>query len=173
VQKARQGEIVGAHPPRFGFRFVRNDKGKAVGYEVDEEKMAVVRRIFRMVGEEGMTLYAVRKDLAAAGILSPSGKKLWHQGYLRTMILDDIYRPHTFEEVRDLVSPAVAATLDPDSSYGICYYDRRRQTKTVAGKTNGRYRYSYASTYRPKESWLAVPVPVPGYRAAGWTGRGR
>jgi hypothetical protein len=172
VQKARQGEIVGAHPPRFGFRFVRNDKGKAVGYEVDEEKMAVVRRIFRMVGEVGMTLYAVRKDLAAAGILSPSGKKLWHQGYLRTMILDDIYRPHTFEEVRDLVSPAVAATLDPDSSYGICYYDRRRQTKTVAGKTNGRYRYSYASTYRPKESWLAVPVPDSGI-PRGWVDRAR
>jgi len=153
VQKARQGEIVGAHPPRFGFRFVRNDKGKAVGYEVDEEKMAVVRRVFRMVGEEGMTLYAVRKSLTAAGILSPGGKKLWHQGYLRTMILDDIYRPHIFEEVRELVSPAVAAALDPDSSYGVCYYDRRRQTKTAAAtKANGRYRYSYANTYKPRES---------------------
>ena len=153
VQKARQGEIVGAHPPRFGFRFVRNDKGKAVGYEVDEEKMAVVRSVFRMVGEEGMTLYAVRKSLTAAGILSPGGKKLWHQGYLRTMILDDIYRPHIFEEVRELVSPAVAAALDPDSSYGVCYYDRRRQTKTAAAtKANGRYRYSYANTYKPRES---------------------
>jgi hypothetical protein len=74
--------------------------------------------------------------------------------------------------VRDLVSPAVAATLDPDSSYGICYYDRRRQTKTVAGKTNGRYRYSYASTYRPKESWLAVPVPDSGI-PRGWVDRAR
>src|SRR5215204_4678217 len=153
VQKARQGEIVGAHRPRFGFRFVRNAKGKAVGYEVDEEKMAVVRRVFRMVGEEGITLYAVRKSLTAAGIPSPSGKKLWHQGYLRTMILDDIYRPHTFEEVRQLVSPAVAATLDPDRCYGVCYYDRRRQTKTTAAtKANGRYRYSYANTYKPRES---------------------
>ena len=172
VQKARQGEIVGAHPPRFGFRFVRNDKGKAVGYEVDEEKMAVVRRVFRMVGEEGMSLYAVRKSLTAAGILSPSGKKLWHQGYLRTMILDDIYRPHTFEEVRELVSPAVAATLDPDSSYGVCYYDRRRQTKTIAGKADGRYRYSYANAYKPRESWLAVPVPDSGI-PRGWVDRAR
>ena len=100
--------------------------------------MAVVRRVFRMVGEEGMTLYAVRKSLMASGIPSPSGKKLWHQGYLRTMILDDIYRPHAFEEVRDLVSPAVAATLDPASSYGVCYYDRRNQTRTVAGKEQGK-----------------------------------
>src|SRR5215217_8049684 len=174
VQKARQGEIVGAHPPRFGFRFVRNDKGKAVGYEVDEEKMAVVRRVFRMVGEEGMTLYAVRKSLTAAGILSPGGKKLWHQGYLRTMILDDIYRPHIFEEVRELVSPAVAAALDPDSSYGVCYYDRRRQTKTAAAtKANGRYRYSYANTTnRVRASWRSR-CRTPEYRAAGWTGRER
>jgi site-specific DNA recombinase len=173
VQKARQGEIVAAHPPRFGFRFLRNDRGKAVGYEVDEDQMAVVRRVFRMVGEEGMTLYAVRKSLTAAGILSPSGKKLWHQGYLRTMILDDIYRPHTYSEVRDLVSPAVAATLDPDSSYGICYYDKRRQTKTVAAtKANGRYRYAYSNSYRPKESWLAVPVPDSGI-PRGWVDRAR
>lgn len=175
VQKARQGEIVGAHPPRFGFRFVRNDKGKAVGYEVDEEPMAVVRRVFRMVGEEGMTLYAVRKGLEAAGILSPTGKKLWHQGYLRTMILDDIYRPHTFDEVAALVSPTVAATLDSDRRYGICYYDRRKQTKTVAegaDKVNGRYRYSYATSYRPRESWLAVPVPDSGI-PRGWVDRAR
>jgi site-specific DNA recombinase len=175
VQKARQGEIVGSHPPRFGFRFVRNDKGKSVGYEVDENQMAVVRRVFRMVGEEGMTLYAVRKSLTAAGILSPSGKKLWHQGYLRTMILDDIYRPHTFEEVRELVSPAVAATLDPYSSYGVCYYDKRRQSRTAArkaDKANGRYRYAYATSYRPRESWLAVPLPDSGI-PRGWVDRAR
>jgi site-specific DNA recombinase len=175
VQKARQGEIVGAHPPRFGFRFVRNDKGKAVGYEVDEDQMAIVRRVIRMVGEEGMTLYAVRKSLSAAGILSPSGKKLWHQGYLRTMILDDIYRPHTYEEVRDLVSPAVAATLDPDRCYGVCYYDRRRQSRTAArkaDKANGRYRYAYSISYRPRESWLAVPVPYSGI-PRGWVDRAR
>src|ERR687897_318450 len=175
VQKARQGEIVGSHRPRFGFRYVRNVKGKAVGYEVDEEKMAVVRRVFRMVGEEGMTLYAVRKSLTAAGIPSPSGKKLWHQGYLRTMILDDIYRPHTFEEVRDLVSPAVAETLDPDRCYGVCYYDRRRQSRTAArkaDKANGRYRYAYSISYRPRESWLAVPVPDSGIPRS-WVDRAR
>jgi hypothetical protein len=137
--------------------------------------MAVVRRIFRMVGEEGNTLYAVRKGLAAAGILSPSGKKLWHQGYLRTMILDDIYRPHTYEEVRDLVSPAVAAALDPDRCYGVCYYDRRRQSRTSArkaDKANGRYRYAYSISYRPRESWLAVPVPDSGI-PRGWVDRAR
>jgi site-specific DNA recombinase len=174
VQKARQGEIVGSHRPRFGFRYVRNAKGKAVGYEVDEEKMAVVRSVFRMVAEEGMTLYAVRKSLMASGIPSPSGKKIWSQGYLRTMILDDIYRPHAFEEVRSLVSEAVAATLNPSSSYGVCYYDRRHQTRTVVGEDGkaGRYRYAYGTTYRPRENWLAVPVPDSGI-PRGWVQRSR
>jgi site-specific DNA recombinase len=174
VQKARQGEIVGSHRPRFGFRYVRNAKGKAVGYEVDEDQMTVVRSVFRMVAEEGMTLYAVRKSLMASGIPSPSGKKIWGQGYLRTMILDDIYRPHAFEEVRSLVSEAVAATLNPSSSYGVCYYDRRHQRRTVVGEDGkaGGYRYAYGTTYRPRENWLAVPVPDSGI-PRGWVDRAR
>jgi hypothetical protein len=31
------------------------------GYEVDEERMAVVRRAFRMVGVEGAGIYSVHK----------------------------------------------------------------------------------------------------------------
>jgi site-specific DNA recombinase len=154
---------------------LRNEKGKAYAYEVDEDQMAVVRSVFRMVGEEGMPLYAVRKAFLRGGISSPSGKKVWHQGYLRAMIFDDIYRPHIFEEVRSLVSEAVAATLDPDKSYGVCYYDRRRQSRTAArkvDKANGRYRYAYSTSYRPRESWLAVPVPDSGI-PRGWVDRAR
>jgi DNA invertase Pin-like site-specific DNA recombinase len=49
LTKAREGKVVGTHRSRFGFRF---NEAKD-GYEVDEEQMTVVRRIFRMVGLEG------------------------------------------------------------------------------------------------------------------------
>ena len=49
-----------------------------LGHEVDKDQMAVVRCRFRMVGEDGMTLYAVRKDLTTAGIPSPSREVLAH-----------------------------------------------------------------------------------------------
>src|SRR5918998_1730171 len=165
MQKAKEGKVVATHAPRYGFRFLKNDKGRAYAYEVREDQMGVVRSIFRMVGEEGLTLYAARKRLEATGIPSPGGKELWHQGYLRNMILDDIYRPHTYSELTGLVSEQVAAGLDPEKRYGVCYYDKRRQTrKKVAAAPNGdgrRYRYAYTSEAKPRESWVAVPVPDP------------
>src|SRR3712207_7940090 len=44
------------------------------------------------------------------------------------VIKDDVYRPHSFEEVQALVTPEVAAQLDPDKSYGIWWFNRQRHT---------------------------------------------
>jgi hypothetical protein len=157
-RKAREGKVVGTHRPRFGFTF----NEACDGYKVDEGQMAVVRRIFRMVGVEGMTLYGVRKNLEAAGVPSPGGRKLWHQGYLRKILLDDLYRPHNFEELEGIVSPQVAATLDPERRYGVHYYDRRHQSKrkVAADGGGGRpYRYSYKTLEKPQDAWVAIPGP--------------
>jgi site-specific DNA recombinase len=170
LQKARAGKIIGAHTPRFGFRFVRDGRGVPVGYEVDEGQMRIVRMVFSMLGDEGMTLYGARKRLMKDAIPTPSGKKIWHQSYLRRMILDDIYRPHTYSEVCSLVSEEVASTLDASLSYGIFSYDRRSQKKTVdkakPPKQNGDYRYSYEVSEKPRASWLAIPVPDAGIERA-------
>ena len=124
LKKAREGKVVATHRPRYGFRFNES----CDGYEVDEEQMAVVSRVFRMVGAEGETLYAACKALEAAGVPSPGGAKLWRQGYLRAAILDDIYRAHTFRELKGIVSPEVLARLDPDERYGVHLYNRRHQS---------------------------------------------
>src|SRR5215217_6114479 len=53
LQKAREGKVIATMKPPYGFRY--NEARD--GYEVDEEKMAVVRRVFRMVGAEGAGIY--------------------------------------------------------------------------------------------------------------------
>jgi len=35
------------------------------------------------------------------------------------MVRDDVYRPHTFEEVAAMVTPEVSSRLDKDKLYGI------------------------------------------------------
>ncbi len=154
VQKAAEGKIVGTHRPRYGFRF----NATRDGYEVDEEQMAIVRRLFRMVGEEGLTLYAARKALERDGVPSPGGKKLWHQGYMRKMILDDVYRSHTVEELRAILSPKVAAALDPEELYGVAYYGRVTQSKRKVTAD----RFTYKTSIKPREEWIAIPVPHSG-----------
>ena len=94
--------------------------------------MAVVRRIFDMVGAEGKTLHAAKKILDREGVPTPGGARYWGKCFIRSVILDDVYRPHTYAEVRELVAPEVAARLDPEKRYGIWYYNVTRR-KTAAG----------------------------------------
>ena len=71
IEKARKGLMPGGNQVHFGFRFVGDT---AEAYEVDEGKMALARRIFRMVGEEGRSLTAVKVAFDREGIPTPKGK---------------------------------------------------------------------------------------------------
>jgi hypothetical protein len=78
---------VAGPSPNYGYRF---NEGRDA-YLVDEEKMAVVRRIFEMVGARGMTLNSVRRVLEDEGTPSPSGRRLWNKSFLRNLLADDTY----------------------------------------------------------------------------------
>jgi site-specific DNA recombinase len=84
-------------------------------------------------------------------------------------VLDDVYRPHTFEEIRELVLPEVAARLDPEKYYGVWWYNRRRQRRvqvSEAGQDGRRYRRKTITTEKPRAEWIAVPVPDSGITRA-------
>ena len=53
LRKAKEGKLIAGPVPNYGFRYNQTRDG----YLVDEERIAVVRRIFRMVGVEGMPLH--------------------------------------------------------------------------------------------------------------------
>src|SRR5215210_4718691 len=127
--------------------------------------MRNVRRIFRMVGTEGYSMNAVYKTFERERIPTPGGGKRWDRTFFRVAILDDAYRPHTYEEIEALVSPEVAARLDPEQLYGVWWYNRLRvRTRQVSEPSeNGRrYRREARFTDKPKEERLHVPVPYAG-----------
>jgi hypothetical protein len=78
--------------------------------------------------------------------------------------MNDLYRPHTYEETADLVSAEVAARLDPTREYGIRWWNRisqkTRQVSESDGNGQRRYRRRTATTRREREEWVAVPVPA-------------
>src|SRR5215203_4720488 len=113
LRKAREGKVVASFRPTFGFRV----NATRDGYEIDEENMAVVRRVFRMVGAEGAGIYSAHKTLEREGVPAPGGGKYWDKRAITRWVADDAYRPHTYEEVAELVSPEVAARLDLKQSY--------------------------------------------------------
>ncbi len=128
--------------------------------------MVVIRRIFRMVGAEGMTLNATRCTLEKEGIPTPSGRRSWSRQYLRDCIYNDTYLSHTFEEISHLVTREVAGTLDPSCNYGVWWYGTERhvyaQMRESAPDGTPRYKRVKKSLPAPREEWIAVPVPDAG-----------
>jgi site-specific DNA recombinase len=161
LRKAREGKIVATKMPHYGFKHTASRDG----YEVDEPTMPIVRRIFHMVASQGYSLHGVKKEFEAQGLLTPTGKRYWSETFIREVIKDDVYRPHTFQEVEGLVTPDVAARLEPDKSYGIWWFNRKRHTYTQVAENGPEgkvYRKKKTVTDKPRNEWIAVPVPDAG-----------
>jgi site-specific DNA recombinase len=162
LKRAREGKIIASRSPDYGFRFTED----RTGYVVVPEQMAVVRRIFEMVGAEGKKLHAAKKVLDREGVPTPGRARYWNSRFIRSLILDDVYRPHTYAEVRELVAPEVAALLDPEKRYGIWYYNVTCRTRKQVAEVgpDGTRVYTKPSTVRvrPRSEWIAVPVPDSG-----------
>jgi site-specific DNA recombinase len=119
LRKAREGKVIAGRQADYGFRY----NAARDGYTVHKEETRLVRRIFRMIAE-GSSVNGARTALEAAKIPPPRGV-LWQRTFIRECIFDDVYKPHSFEEVASLVSPQVASRLDSERSYGIWWYNRR------------------------------------------------
>lgn len=158
--KAKQGKLVACPQSDYGFRY--NEARD--GYEVNETKMALVRRIFRMLGVEKLTLHATASRLEAEGISSPRGNRFWSRTALRKLIMSDVYLAHTHEEVTKIVAPQVAAGLDTSKCYGISWYGKQRHTHTREVRVkDGKKTYPTIkkSVDVPRKEWIGVPVPDP------------
>ena len=158
LKRAREGKVVPTHTPDYGFRYTEDREG----YEVDPEKMAVVRRIFEMVGGEGKTLHGAKKILDREGIPTPGRARYWGNRFIRNLILDDAYKPHTYSEVRELVAQEVALRLDPEKRYGIWWFNvtrrKSRQVAEIAPDGSRAYVKRSKTTIKPARDWIAVPV---------------
>src|SRR5215217_797160 len=159
-RKAREGKII-ATRAAFGFDY----NATRDGYVVNPEQMEVVRRIFYMAGVEKTTMYAIKKHLEEAGLKTPSGKSVWDPPFIRGLLVNDLYKPHTLEEIRQIVSPDVAAQLDPNKTYGVWWSGRRaleRQRVAQNGPEGRSYKYRYRVKERAPEDRIGVPVPGSG-----------
>jgi site-specific DNA recombinase len=174
MQKAREGKVIAGHTPNYGFRY----NGARDGYVVHELEMEMVRRIFRMVGAEGASMHGVCKALDREGVPTPQTprkakhpeeRRWWSKRTIRDIIEDDCYRPHAHEEIAPRLSPDVAARLDSEASYGVWWFGRRHNTHErvaeVGADGTRDYRLRQKTAVKPREQWIAVPVPdagVPG-----------
>jgi site-specific DNA recombinase len=159
LRKAREGKTMRTAQPPFGFRYAA--AGDAL--IVYEPEMAVVEKVFRMAAE-GMGTWTIQARLHAAGIPTPKGGPVWDIMVIKRMILNDLYRPHSYDEMAALLGPEALARLEPGGQYGIRWHNRHKIVKHAVSEPDGnggrRYKKRSTTTTRPREEWIAVPVPA-------------
>ncbi len=156
LEKARQGKIIAGRLSDYGFAF----NATRDAYEVDESKMRIVRRIFREIAS-GSSIHSVQAALNSDSVPPPNGR-WWTRTFIRECVFDDVYKPHSPEEIFALVSEGrlaaeVAERLrlgEAGSAYGLWWYNRRSLTRGPGGKQCVRE--------KPRSDWIAVPVPDAG-----------
>ncbi|MBA3473680.1 MAG: recombinase family protein [Rubrobacter sp.] len=167
LQKVREGKVIAGRmsrydgAARYGYRF--NEARDAL--VVDEEKMSVVRRIFRMVGVEAAPIYAVKRALDAEGVPTATGKGKWAPSVIRDIIMGDVYLEHSYDEVVTVVLPGVAAKLNPEESHGLWEWGAARRSRTRVSEltSEGRiYKTRQKRTPKPKSERIYVPIPSSG-----------
>jgi DNA invertase Pin-like site-specific DNA recombinase len=155
LEKCRSGLVIERKRAAYGYR--ASDDGNSL--EVSEPGMDVVRRIFRSVSE-GASVRSVRLSLERDSIPAPSGSGRWNHTTIRNIIASELYIPHTFEEVAELVEPGVAARLDKGAVYGLWKWNTRKTTRRkMWDEATGEFKIRYNYEPRRREEWLFVPVP--------------
>jgi site-specific DNA recombinase len=159
LRKAREGRVICGATPTYGFRYNETRDGLLI----HEPEMLVVEKIFHLVAD-GVAVRAVQARLYTEGIPAPKGGPLWDDRVLRRLITNDLYRPHSFEEIAGLVTPEVAARLDSAREYGIQWFNRKKASVHTITEPDGnggrRYRKRNYVKLRPREERIAVPVPA-------------
>jgi site-specific DNA recombinase len=170
LRKAREGKLLRNSRAHYGFKY--DDAGEH--YMVDEQEMAVIRRIFRAVAG-GSSLYGIKRSLELDGV-PPPGKgakakgRFWNISFVRGVLEDDVYKPHAHDEIAKLVAEGlltaeVATRLTKSSSYGIFWFNRTRSTRkrvSEFGSSGKEYRWRKTRKTNPRDQWIAIPVPDAG-----------
>jgi site-specific DNA recombinase len=172
LRKVREGKIVAG--PALSYVFTFN--AARDGYEVDEEAMSVVARIFRMIGSEGEPLRGVVEALNREAVKLPASTNnrsgRWGVTFVWDRIVkNDLYKPHTFEELQKLsadgcISAEVLAKLNPGEAgaYGLAWFNKGRSytTQIAVMDREGHKRYKKRTRFveRPRNEWVAVPVSL-------------
>jgi len=129
-EAAKRGKLPGGGHNLYGYRYMKGEGRR----EIDPETALVVREIFRLYVEDGLSLWNLAQRLTEMGIPSPTGNKQWRQATLSGILRNTVYigEEYAFKTVR------VAAK-------------KRRNPQTERG----------SAQRRPREDWIPVPGATP------------
>ena len=134
LQRAREGQIIGAKAP-YGYRYEPRRDGRPGRLVVDEAEAAMVRQLYGWVADEGLSVRQCGRRLNEGPWVTRSGRALWSLSVVYHIVSDPVYAGTAYVNRHEYVVP-----------------ERHRPTTRRTGERTSR-------RARPREQWIAVPVP--------------
>jgi len=138
--RARQGSINVLSGGPYGYRYVRKSDTSAAYYEVIEPEAAVVRRVYEMYTQQGLSINAIARLLNEEQIPTRTRTTRWERSTVWGMLRNPAYRGR--------------------ACYGKTELRPRQRITRALRKRGGLASRDSANHERPRPDWIEIAVPA-------------
>lgn len=137
LRKAREGHVVTGAAP-YGYDYIPKQGDVDGFYQVNKTEAAIVKMIFQWVGNEGLTIRKVIKQLQELGVPPRKSKRgVWNSSTLTTLLRNETYIGSAY------FNRSIAVI--PENPIKIEKYKREKKT---------------SRRIKPQEDWVRIKVPA-------------
>jgi len=138
--KAQQGVVNVLSGAPYGYQYMRKTDTSAAYYEVMESEAGVVRMVFRMYTQQGLSINAIARSLNKRGISTRTGKTRWERSVVWAMLRNPAY--------------------EGKACYGKTEQSPRQRITRPLRQKNGIANRTNCHRERPRADWIEVSVPA-------------
>jgi site-specific DNA recombinase len=138
--RAKGGSVNVLSGAPYGYRYVKKTDTSAAYYEVLEKEIEVVRKVYHLYTENGLSINAIARWLNDHGIPTRKGTSLWERSTIWAMLRNPAYIGR--------------------ACFGKTKRAERRKITRPLRQRGGFSRRCSANRECPREEWIEIPVPA-------------
>ena len=138
--KAQQGVVNVLSGAPYGYRYVKKSDRSAAYYEVIEAEAQVVRMVFEIYTQQGLSINAIARLLNERQIPTRTGNTRWERSTVWGMLRNPAYRG--------------------TACYGKTELQPRQRVTRPLRQRQGVPSRDSANHERPRQEWIEIPVPA-------------
>ena len=136
--RAKAGSVNVLCGAPYGYRYVKKTDTTGAYYEVIDSEAEVVREVYRLYTEEGLSIGKVVRQLNAGGVPTRKGRSPWERTTVWAMLRNPAYKG--------------------SACFGKTEKVPRTKVTRPLRKQGGFSKRCSASRERPREEWIEIPV---------------
>src|SRR5947199_62563 len=138
--RAHQGSINVLSGAPYGYRYVKKSDTAAAFYEVVESEASVVRQVYEVYTQQGLSINAIARMLNEGQIPTRTETTRWERSTVWGLLRNPAYRGR--------------------ACYGKTELRPRQRITRPLRQRNGLASRDSANHERPRQDWIEVPVPA-------------